>query len=86
MVGRRRCRRAAVVLAAKRGVLDPGPAKKAEYGIRFATTDAAKVWKDHAGDETHERWQHKPTLKGTDIVNRMKGSRSAVDIVGMDSD
>ena len=103
MAGRwRRCRRAAVVVAAKRGELVPRPPKKIEYEIRYATTDAAKGWQDLAatirnplaeawdfltrtplaktptnyplrgelgtitrGEKTHERWQHKPTLKGT---------------------
>lgn len=89
-------------MSAKKRGLVPRPSKKAEYEIRYATTNAEKGWKDlvatirnpmsetwdfltrtplvttqtnyplkgelglvqRAGD-THERWQHKPTAKGT---------------------
>lgn len=58
-------------MAAKRGELVPRPPKKIEYEIRYATTDAAnyplrgELGTITRGDTTHERWQHKPTLKGT---------------------
>ncbi|UTR83589.1 hypothetical protein [Streptomyces cavourensis] len=88
--------------AAKKGELVPRPARKAEYEIRFATTDAKRGWRDliatirnpmsetwdfltrtplsttptnyrlkgdlgtiQRGGANHERWQHKPTAKGS---------------------
>ncbi|WP_029068178.1 hypothetical protein [Jonesia quinghaiensis] len=88
--------------AAKKGELVSRPPKKAEYEIRFATSDARKGWQDlvatirnsmtdtwdfltqtplsttptnyrlkgdlgiiSRGGKTFERWQHKPTMKGT---------------------
>lgn len=88
--------------AAKKQELVPRPTKKAEYEIRFATTNARKGWQDLVATfrnpmadtwdfltrtpltttptnyrlkgalgiiqrhgVNHERWQHKPTAKGT---------------------
>ncbi|MGW5439867.1 hypothetical protein [Nocardia asteroides] len=88
--------------AAKKGELVSRPAKRTEYEIRFATTDARKGWQDlvatirnplsetwdfltrtplvttptnyrlkgdlgliERGGASYERWQHKPTAKGT---------------------
>ena len=88
--------------AAKKGDLVPRPPKKAEYEIRFATTDARKGWQNlvatirnsmtltwdfltqtpleitptnyplrgelgtiSRSGTVYDRWQHKPTAKGT---------------------
>lgn len=67
--------------AAKKGELVPRPAKKVEYEIRFATADSRKGWPLETtptnyrlkgelgtvfrGGRSYERWQHKPTAKGT---------------------
>lgn len=90
------------VAASKKNELVPRPLKKTEYGIRFATANARKGWRDLVATirnpmtdtwdfltqtpllttETnyplrgelgivqregiaYERWQHKPTAKGT---------------------
>lgn len=86
----------------KRGELVPRPPKKIEYELRFATSEAARGWRDltstirnamtdtrdfltstpltttptnyrlrgelgtiDRGGEAFERWQHKPTARGT---------------------
>ncbi|AKF26231.1 hypothetical protein YH66_01005 [[Brevibacterium] flavum] len=89
-------------MAGKKSELVPRPRKKNEFEIRFATTHAAKGWRDlvasirnhmaetwdfltvtpllttptnyrlkgelgivHHNGKAHDRWQHKPTAKGS---------------------